>query len=153
MSTSFESDASYGDTSGGTVNLVTKAGTNTFHGSVNEFNQFSAINGKSRCFQLPQMATPATRQNQYGGVNLRPCLDSHDFNGRNKLFFLYALEGFKDRRVPNPNITTVPTVAERTGDFSALLGLGTQCIERFAPYGIDQLSQSTYNSYQLFDPA
>src|SRR5437868_9052041 len=40
----FESDASYGDTSGGTVNLVTKAGTNSFHGAAEEINQFSAIN-------------------------------------------------------------------------------------------------------------
>jgi hypothetical protein len=112
----FESDASYGDTSGGTVNLVTKAGTNQFHGSVNEFNQFSAINAPVRWFAsaAPQLAT---RQNQYGGVIGGPVWIPKVWDGRNKLFFLYSFEGFKGS-TPAPSTTTVPTAAERTGDFS-----------------------------------
>ena len=146
----FESDASYGDTSGGTVNLVTKAGSNQFHGSVNEFNQFSAINAPTRWFATaaPQLAT---RQNQYGGVFSGPVWIPKLFNGRNKLFFLYSFEGFKGS-TPSPNTTTVPTAAERTGDFSALLAIGTtvtgtRCTVNKIPY------TSTYNSYQLFDPS
>ncbi len=91
----FESDASYGDTSGGTVNLVTKAGTNQFHGSLSEFNQFSAINAQQRCFSA-SCTTPVTRQNQYGAYISGPVWIPKVYNGRNKLFFLYAFEGFKD---------------------------------------------------------
>ena len=146
----FESDASYGDTSGGTVNLVTKSGSNTFHGAVNWFNQFSAINAASRCFTASCTATPATRQNQYGVFISGPVWIPKLYNGRNKLFFAYAYEGFRDT-VPAPGYTTVPTDAERKGDFSALLGAGktvtgTRCTVSGKPV------TSTYNSYQLFDP-
>jgi hypothetical protein len=142
----FESDASYGDTSGGTVNLVTKAGTNQFHGSVNEFNQFSAINAPVRWFSNGSKQL-ATRQNQYGGVFGGPVWIPKVFDGRNKLFFLYSFEGFKGS-TPAPNTTTVPTAAERTGDFSALLGIGT-VVTGTRCKGFT----STYNSYQLFDPS
>src|ERR1017187_5701486 len=146
----FESDASYGDTSGGTVNLVTKAGGNRFHGSVNEFNQFSAINAPVSWFSNGSKQL-ATRQNQYGGVFSGPVWIPKVFNGRDKLFFLYSFEGFKGS-TPSPNTTTVPTAAERTGDFSALLAIGTtvtgtRCTVNKIPY------TSTYNSYQLFDPS
>lgn len=127
----FESDASYGDTSGGTVNLVTKAGTNSYHGTVSEFNQFSAINAPQRWFVPPGTVTPATRQNQYGATFGGPVRIPGLFNGRDKLFFFYAFEKFVDT-VPNAVLNSVPTVAERNGDFSALLALGSQ--------------------YQLYDP-
>lgn len=146
----FESDASYGDTSGGTVNLVTKAGTNQFHGSVNEFNQFSAINAPVRWFAstAPQLAT---RQNQYGGVIGGPVWIPKVWDGRNKLFFLYSFEGFKGS-TPAPSTTTVPTAAERTGDFSALLAIGTTLTSTRCKVGSNTYT-STYNNYQLFDPA
>ena len=90
----FESDASYGDTSGGTVNMTTKAGTNQFHGTLSEFNQFSAINAPQRWF-AGGAKQPVTRQNQYGGTIGGPVLLPKLFNGRDKLFFFYAYEGFK----------------------------------------------------------
>ncbi|HTD96094.1 MAG TPA: TonB-dependent receptor [Edaphobacter sp.] len=142
----FESDASYGDTSGGTVNLVTKAGTNAFHGSVNEFNQFSAINAPNRWFSNGSKQL-ATRQNQYGGTIGGPVRIPKVFDGRDKLFFFYAYEAFKGS-TPNPQTTTVPTAAERAGDFSALLGLGTP-VTGTRCKGVT----TSYNSYQLFDPA
>jgi hypothetical protein len=128
----FESDASYGDTSGGTVNLTTKAGTNRYHGTLSEFNEFSAINAPARWFIPVGTVTPATRQNQYGLTFGGPIRIPHVFNGRDKLFFFYSYERFKDT-VPNAVLSTVPTVAERQGDFSALLALG--------------------GAYQIYDPA
>jgi len=141
----FESDASYGDTSGGTVNLTTKAGTNDFHGAFNEFNQFSAINAPTRWFAN---TFPVTRQNQYGAYLSGPVILPKVFNGRNKLFFLYAYEGFKGS-TPNPITTTVPTAAERNGDFSALLGSGKMVSSQNCKNG----PTVTYNSNQLFDPS
>lgn len=128
----FEADASYGDTSGGTVNLTTKAGTNQFHGTVSEFNQFSAIDAPERWFVPANSVTPATRQNQYGFTLGGPVWIPKVYNGRDKLFFFYAYERFKGT-TPDAQTNTVPTEAERGGDFSALLALG--------------------NQYQLYDPA
>jgi hypothetical protein len=127
----FQADASYGDTSNGTVNLITKSGGNQFHGTLSEFNQFSAIDAPLRWFAAPGVKQFATRQNQYGGTIGGPIWIPKVFNGRDKLFFFYAYEGFKGSQ-PNVAVTTVPTAAERGGDFSALLALGS--------------------SYQLYNP-
>jgi Carboxypeptidase regulatory-like domain len=145
----FVADASTGDTSGGTVNLVTRSGSNTFHGALSEFNQFSAINAQPWCFSV--CAYPAaTRQNQYGAYISGPVWIPKVFNGRNKLFFAYSFEGFKGS-APAPSTTTVPTVAERTGDFSALLAIGTTVTGTRCKVGSTNIT-STYNSYQLFEP-
>ena len=65
-----------------------------------------------------------TRSNQYGGTIGGPVRVPKVFNGKDKLFFFLAYEGFKDS---SPGVYTrrVPTAAERTGDFSALLAAGT----------------------------
>jgi hypothetical protein len=118
----FQSDASYGDTSNGTVDLITKSGTNQFHGSLSEFNQFSAINAPYRWFNA---STPTYRQNQYGGEIGGPVWIPHVFDGRNRLFFMYSYEGFRGTQ-PTVGVTSVPTAAERQGDFSALLALGSK---------------------------
>ena len=57
----FQSDASYGDTSNGTINLITKSGGNRIHGTLSEFNEFSALNAPVRWFQSPTVRQPATR--------------------------------------------------------------------------------------------
>jgi len=146
----FESDASVGDTSGGTVNLVTKAGTNSFHGAISEFNEFSAINAPTRWFSNGSKQL-ATRQNQYGGYIGGPVWIPKVFNGRDKLFFLYSYEGFKGS-TPNPITSTVPTAAERNGDFSALLAVGAQVTGTRCTVGGVKYT-TTYNNYQLFDPS
>ncbi len=130
----FSSDASLGDTSGGTINLTTKGGTNIYHGTVSEFNQFSAINAPQRWFVPSTTVTPATRQNQYGVTLGGPIVIPKLYNGHDRLFFFYSFERFTDS-VPNPVTGTVPTVAERGGDFSALLNIPT-----------------TGASYQLYNP-
>ncbi len=118
----FQSDASYGDTSNGTVNLITKSGGNRYHGTLSEFNEFSALNAPPRWFQSTTQRQPATRQNQYGGTLGGPVWIPKLFNGRDKLFFFFAYEGFKGSQ-PNPTTVTVPSAAERTGDFSSLLAI------------------------------
>ncbi len=127
----FESDAAYGDTSGGTVNITTKSGTNQFHGTLSEFNETSALAAGLWFNNASGVKNPVTRQNQYGGTIGGPVVIPKVFNGHDKLFFFYAYEGFKDS-TPTSVFSTVPTAAERGGDFSALLKLG--------------------KSYQLYNP-
>jgi len=127
----FQSDASYGDTLGGTVNITTKSGTNEYHGSLYEFNQTSALAANQFFLNAAGQQQPVTRSNQYGGTIGGPVRVPKVFNGKDKLFFFLAYEGFKDSS-PGVFTSAVPTQAERNGDFSALLALGP--------------------TYQLYDP-
>ena len=139
----FGANSTYGDTSGGTVNITTKSGTNQLHGSVSEFYQAqgcSALHGSTFTSRSQNACTPfaalpystkvgaavpqATHYSQYGGTIGGPIFIPKVFDGRNKLFFFYAYEGEVGAQPPTQTITTVPTAAERTGDFSALLALG-----------------------------
>lgn len=99
----------YGYTAGGVVNMVTKSGTNSFHGSLYEFlrnDKFDARNAFA--------STKAPfRYNQYGGAIGGPVI-------KNKTFFFYNYEEWQYRR-QYTTIGTVPTPAERGGDFSGLL--------------------------------
>jgi len=120
----FQSDAAYGHTSGGTVNQVTKAGTNKYHGSLYEFGQYSALNDTPWFTKEAGQKKSVTRFNQYGGSIGGPLSVPHFYDARNKLFFFFAFEGIQDNS-PSPSLTTVPTDAERGGDFSALLSQGS----------------------------
>ena len=124
----FQSDAAYGHTSGGTVNQVTKSGTNTYHGSAYEFLQISALNDTPYFTKTtPGQTKAVTHFHQFGASIGGPISVPKVFNGRNKLFFFFAFEGIRNN-APGPNFTTVPTAAERQGDFSALLNLKTPVI-------------------------
>jgi hypothetical protein len=94
--------AEVGRTAGGVVNIVTRSGTNAFHGSVYEFfrnNIFDARNVFQTTGNQPEL-----RQNQYGGSIGGPVL-------RNKMFFYFDYEGF--RQVSGVTDTgTVPTLDE-----------------------------------------
>src|SRR4051794_38453035 len=62
----FQVDAAYGNTGGGTVNVVMKGGTNDFHGSAYEFNQVSKLKATPIFTQRAGQSKPTTRFNQYG---------------------------------------------------------------------------------------
>ena len=121
----FDTDASYGHTLGGVVNQVTKSGTNGLHGTIYEFGQVSNLNANlyfnDRSPTHPR--TPVFHYNQYGLTVGGPVIIPKLFDGRNKLFFFFAWEGLKDE-TPISTILSVPTDAERQGDFSALLAGG-----------------------------
>jgi len=101
--------AQYGD---GTeiVNMVTKSGTNAFHGSVYEFvrnNAFDSANFFDNYFGRPKFPL---RQNQFGASAGGPIL-------KNKLFFFADYEGFRFRQA-NTLSALVPTPAQLEGDLS-----------------------------------
>lgn len=103
--------ADQGRNSGATVNVITKSGTNTWHGSAYEFLRNDYFDAKN-FFTRPEAKIPAFRQNQFGG----------SFGGRiipDKLFFFANYEGFR-RRQERLFVTSVPQPAVRTGNFSAV---------------------------------
>jgi hypothetical protein len=115
-----DTDAAFGHTGGGTLNQITKSGTNALHGSAWEFNQPNTLTANDFFSNQAGKPRPVTHLNQYGVTVGGPLLIPKVFNGRNKLFWFFAFEGMKDAQ-PNPFTTTVPTAAERTGDFSQIL--------------------------------
>jgi hypothetical protein len=138
----FDADASYGHTGGGTINKVMKTGTNEFHGTLYEFTQPSVLDANNFFNNKNNLGNPVTHFNQYGLTAGGPVLIPKLFNGRNKLFWFFAWETLVDGQ-PNTNFTTVPTAAEKQGDFSALLKVP----------GSDSCIKTTgFNCYQIFNP-
>jgi hypothetical protein len=64
---SFQADAAYGHSGGGTVNIITRSGNNQFHGTLYEFNQNSAFNATPFFTNKAGAKKPVSRFNQYGG--------------------------------------------------------------------------------------
>jgi Carboxypeptidase regulatory-like domain/TonB dependent receptor len=87
-------DAEYGNYSGGQVNVVTKSGTNSFHGSAFEFNRNTAFN--TRNYFSPPGEAPKLIQNQFGGTVGGPIK-------REKVFFFVDYQG--TRRVFAPTVS------------------------------------------------
>jgi len=123
----FSSDASMGQTSNGTIDITTKSGTNAFHGSLLEFYESPGWAGH----QFFSPTASRTQQHQFGAAVGGPVWIPHVYDGHNKLFFFFAYEGFLTTQ-PGTTTTSVPTAAERTGDFSQLLTVN--------------------NSYQMYNP-
>ncbi|MEO7652816.1 MAG: TonB-dependent receptor, partial [Bryobacteraceae bacterium] len=107
--------AEYGRFAGGTINAVTRSGTNQFHGSVFEFLRNDALNTRS----FFSAAVPTYKQNQFGGTIGGPLVVPGVLNGRNRLFFFGSYQGTRLHRAPTQSAAVVPTDAERIGDFSA----------------------------------
>lgn len=119
----FQADAGYGHTGGGTINVITRSGTNGFHGTASEFNQVSAVAANTFFANAAGQPKAVTRYNQYGVTVGGPVYVPKVFNGRNRLFYFFGFEQIKAPAL-NTGTDTVPTAAERTGDFSALLAVG-----------------------------
>lgn len=110
--------ADLGRNSGAVIDVVTKSGTNQLHGSLFEFLRNSAMDARS-FFNAKGTPFPTFRYNQFGGSFGGPIVIPRLLNGRNKTFYFVDYEGFRRDSQVLQNLT-VPTLAERNGDFSAL---------------------------------
>jgi hypothetical protein len=127
--------AEFGRGNGAIMNAVIKSGTNQIHGDVWEFlrnEKLDAINYFDEFGQQPY------KQNQFGFTLGGPIL-------KNKLFFFGDYEGLRVRHA-QPQLSTVPTPAEVSGDFSAFLQTNTPI-----PGVVDCNGNQTYQG-EIFDP-
>ncbi len=113
-------DAQYGRTVGGVINVVTKSGTNQFHGTAYDYLRNSALNANSWQNNTFGVAKGVRTRNQFGGVVGGPVI-APGYNGRDKTFFFFDYEGVRDLLPPSPVSVTVPDDKMRGGDFSELL--------------------------------
>jgi len=121
----FHADAAYGHSGGGISNQITKSGTNDFHGSLYEFNQTTPLQANAFFINKAGQKRATDILNQYGLTAGGPLLIPKLFNGRNRVFWFFAWEGIHEPTAKAAT-TTTPTAAEKNGDFSALLALGSQ---------------------------
>src|SRR6185436_15368858 len=101
--------AEYGHTAGSQVSIVSKAGTNAFHGTAWEFHRNSALNSRS----FFQTRKPEQRQNQAGASAGGAVIP-------NRLFWFGSYQRLWDRSEAGESQTVVPTEAQRAGNFTAL---------------------------------
>jgi hypothetical protein len=143
-------DASMGHSTGITVSMMTKAGTNQYHGSLTEtywnqqwqaapffvrqlyYTQIANAKAKGNLTLADQLASvpelPDGYEHNYATTIGGPVNIPKVIHGRNKLFFFFAYNGFKDSRSEEPNTMnhTVPSAEVKKGDFSQLLLIGPQ---------------------------
>ena len=100
--------AEFGSSLGSTTNIITKSGTNNFHGALYEFLRNDAFDA-TRYFAT---TTEPLKQNQFGGTVGGPIV-------KDKTFFFLFYEGFRNREGQTQG-STVPSVKQRQGDFSEL---------------------------------
>ncbi len=121
-------DAQYGRTGGGIITVSTKGGTNDYHGTLYDFMrryQWDANNTVANSQGRPIYAVePGTGKNlgghkldQWGLYVGGPASIPKIYNGKDKTFFSFAWEHYRESS-PSPGLASVPTLAERQGDFS-----------------------------------
>jgi Carboxypeptidase regulatory-like domain len=103
-------DAEYGRNSGSIVNVVTKSGTNAFHGDFYEYFRNNVLDARN---YFDSSSSPEDfKQNQFGGTFGGPVL-------KDRTFFFVSYEGRRIREGISSGLVLLPTAAERSGDFSA----------------------------------
>ena len=140
--------AEFGHNSGSNTSIVTRSGSNQFHGDLYDFLRNDVLEARN----FFSVNTEPLKQNQFGGTLGGPIR-------KDKTFFFGYYEGFRNRQ-GETLLTTVPTAAERQGDFSALCSSyspqgfctdpnGTQLVNVFVPPNGQPLPFNQIPSSQL----
>ncbi|MBA3442354.1 MAG: TonB-dependent receptor [Pyrinomonadaceae bacterium] len=121
--------AEYGRNLGATVNIISKAGTRDFHGSLYWYKRHEKLNANDFFNNRNNQVRPIYRYNTFGGTVGGPVFIPKLFNeNRDKLFFFYSREDWRVREPRSVRRVTVPTARERAGDFSQTLDLNGRLI-------------------------
>jgi outer membrane receptor protein involved in Fe transport len=131
------SSAAYGD-GGAFINVVTRSGTNKFHGTAYEYlrnNDFDARN------YFDQGAPPPFHQNQFGASVGGPIL-------KNKMFFYANYEGYRQIQ-PADNFANVPNAQQLAGNFSADSNPIVNPLTGYTPFAGNQIPSTDFNAVGL----
>jgi outer membrane receptor protein involved in Fe transport len=103
--------AEFGRAAGGVLNVVTKSGTNQFHGSLFEFHRNDNLDARDFFNKKPALKAPFIR-NQFGGTIGGPII-------KNRAFFFFSYDDLR-RRESSTFVSTIPTSKMQQGDFSEI---------------------------------
>jgi Carboxypeptidase regulatory-like domain len=136
----------FGQTAGGIFNYTSKSGANKIHGTLYEYFENEALDAGQPFTNngTGGLVRPKVRQNDFGGSFGGPVWIPKIYNGHDKTFFFFNYEMYRNQVFTNNGFRTVPTAAQRGGDFSSLL-TGTQI-------GTDPLGRPIMNG-AIYDPS
>ncbi|MGH9718649.1 MAG: TonB-dependent receptor domain-containing protein [Bryobacteraceae bacterium] len=153
-------DASIGHTTGASVFMMTKAGMNSLHGTVTEehwqqrwngtpffvkqlyYRNIAAAEASGNTALAQKLRSedkqPSGHEHNYAATIGGPIVLPKIYNGKNKLFFFFSYNGFKDIRSEEPTAInrTIPTLANRRGDFSQLLSVDARRYQIHDPLSV-----------------
>lgn len=118
--------AEFGRTGGGIISVISKSGTNEFHGSLFNYLRNDKLNANEFFANRAGRGRPTVKVNTFGGTLGGPIR-------KDKLFFFFNYEGFRERRASQTTITS-PTAKQRAGDFSETRAPDGNLIVIYDPY-------------------
>ncbi len=139
--------AEYGTAGGGMINMVTKSGTNQYHGTAYDYITNDALNAHQPYTGVRNIV----KQHDFGYTVGGPVWIPKVYDGHNKTFFFWSYERFRNKNINTSNNTTVPLPAYRTGDFSGLITAENKLITTASGPVLDPLGR-TIPSGSIFDP-
>jgi hypothetical protein len=113
-------DAQYGRTSGGVISLSIKPGTNTWHGAIYEYTRRTPFEANTYANNANRQPRTQRQNDQYGFELDGPVNIPGLYKGRDRTFFMFALERIRSRS-PASSLGSVPTLEQKAGDFSQTL--------------------------------
>ena len=102
----------FGRAPGGQISIVTRSGTNQFHGSIFDYFRNDVLDANNWFANRKGLAKPRERQNDFGGIFSGPIL-------KDKTFFFFSYEGLR-LQLPETRLTTVPDIEARQNAIPAL---------------------------------
>jgi Carboxypeptidase regulatory-like domain len=148
--------AEYGGAGGGYLNFTMKSGTNQYHGSAYDYFVNSALNAglafSANCNEENNCATNPNsgliknviKRNDYGFTLGGPIRIPKLYNGKDKTFFFFSFEQFRQSTVTNNGLATVPSAAYQSGNFASAEGFGPFPLPFLDPFAAVN---------EIFDPA
>jgi hypothetical protein len=117
--------AEFGRTGGGIISVISRSGSNEFHGTLFDFLRNDRLNANEFFANAARQPRPAVKVNQFGATLGGPIR-------RDKFFFFANYEGYRERRAASRTVTS-PTALQRAGDFSQTLTSTGQLIRIYDP--------------------
>lgn len=141
--------AEYGTAGGGVLNVVMKSGTNAVHGSAYDYAMNEALNA----YQPYTGLRNAQKRHDYGFTVGGPVRIPKVYDGRNKTFFFWSWEQYREKTLVTSTSPTVPIPAYRSGNFADLITVENNRAIRVANANyVDPLGRALLSG-MIFDPA
>jgi hypothetical protein len=127
--------AEYGQAGGGVMTFVSKSGTNEIHGTIYDFMRNDALDARGFFAQRKSVLKQHDFGASVGGPIWLPnkIFGPLGYDGRNRTFFFFAFEGFRNREGSNDTILSVPTPEMYNGDFSKWVDASGRLIPIYDP--------------------
>jgi outer membrane receptor protein involved in Fe transport len=131
--------AEFGQASGGSVSFVSKSGTNAVHGSAYEFLRNQVLDARGFFGAAKQVY----KQNNFGATVGGPVWIPKLYSGRDKTFFFFSYEGFRNRVGASPTPYSIPPPEFFTGDLRNFVDASGKMYQIYDP-GTQRLVGSSY---------